>query len=39
LLCPKISSKFVVKDTSGATTGSEGSVTYSFGGTAILFGQ
>ena len=32
LLCPKISSKFVVKDTSGATTGSEGSVTYSFGG-------
>jgi hypothetical protein len=35
LLCPKISSKFVVKDTSGATTGSEGSVTYSFGGTAI----
>ncbi|CAC9442481.1 hypothetical protein, partial [uncultured Gammaproteobacteria bacterium] len=24
-----------MKDTSGATTGSEGSVTYSFGGTVI----
>ncbi|SSC08269.1 DUF7689 domain-containing protein [bacterium endosymbiont of Bathymodiolus sp. 5 South] len=35
LLFPKTSSKFVVKDTSLAAAGSEGSVTYSFGGIVI----